>query len=49
LSEGATVDGNGAVAWDGREGDSRMVASGIYFCRVKAGGFAQTRKIVLLD
>ncbi|RJR26421.1 MAG: T9SS C-terminal target domain-containing protein [Candidatus Latescibacterota bacterium] len=34
------------AVWDGKDGAGRGVASGIYFCRIKAGKMTQTRKIV---
>lgn len=37
-----------AQAWDGRDNGGRPAASGVYFCRLTAPGFAQTRKMVLL-
>ncbi|MBN2072171.1 MAG: right-handed parallel beta-helix repeat-containing protein [Candidatus Krumholzibacteriota bacterium] len=36
------------TAWDGKDGAKRSVTSGVYFCRIKAGKFRQTRKIVYL-
>jgi hypothetical protein len=36
------------VKWDGRDGASQNLKSGIYLCRLKIGGFAQTRKVVLV-
>ena len=36
------------VVWDGRNAFGRSVSSGIYFCRLKAGTRASTRKMVLL-
>lgn len=40
--------GSYAVTWDGRDDRGREVASGLYFCRLKAGGFAKTIKMVLV-
>jgi hypothetical protein len=36
------------VAWDGRDESGRVVASGTYFCRMTAGAYSDTKKIVLL-
>jgi hypothetical protein len=40
--------GHYVAAWDGRDGSGRAVSSGMYFCRLDAGTFTQTRKLVLL-
>ena len=40
--------GNYTVNWDGRNKIGRQVASGVYFYRLGAGDFIQTRKMVLL-
>jgi len=47
------VDGNQRVGshtifWDGRDGDGKEVASGLYFCQLKAGDFDNTIKMVLV-
>jgi len=36
-----------AVIWDGKDEAGVMVPSGIYFYRLQAGGFEQTRKLVV--
>lgn len=35
------------VSWDGRDGDGREVASGVYFYRLKAGSAEERRKLVI--
>jgi hypothetical protein len=40
--------GSHRVTWDGRDASRQPVATGVYFCRMQAGSFVQTRKMVLL-
>ncbi len=40
--------GTHAVSWDGADEQNSPVANGIYLYRMQAGGFVQTRKMVLL-
>jgi hypothetical protein len=42
------VDGEQSAGWHELRFDGAFFASGIYFCRLHAGSFAQTRKLVLL-
>jgi len=40
--------GRYSILWNGTDRSGRGVASGVYFCRIKAGKYAQTRKILYL-
>lgn len=42
------ASGSHTATWDGRDGNSRDVASGIYFFRIQVGNASQVRKMVLL-
>jgi uncharacterized protein YvpB len=48
LARGWLPPGSHAVAWDGRDDRGRWLASGIYLCRLQAGGQLLSRKMVLL-
>ena len=48
LVSGSKPAGEHRVAWDGRDAQRQPVASGVYFCRLAAEGFVQTKKMVLL-
>jgi C1A family cysteine protease len=37
-----------SAVWDGRDASGSHVASGLYFCRLKAAGFSETIKMVLV-
>ncbi len=41
-------EGSYQVQWDGADNFGRRVSSGVYFYRIKAGDFSQTRKMVIL-
>ena len=47
LFEGSRPAGNYTELWDGRDSRGGAVASGIYFYRLQAGEFTETRKMVL--
>ncbi|MFH0952630.1 MAG: FlgD immunoglobulin-like domain containing protein, partial [Patescibacteria group bacterium] len=48
LSSGTKEAGDYKVQWRGTNQQGESVASGVYFCRLQTGGFAQTRKLILL-
>lgn len=47
LVDGVQTPGTKSVRWDGTNDDGQVVASGVYFYRLQAPGFAATRKFVL--
>jgi len=40
--------GNNSVVWDGSDESGRLVASGLYIYRIKAGGFISTKTMLLV-
>jgi|GEM_PF-4439449 len=48
LVDGEMAAGSYKVAWEGTDGRSRRVSPGIYFVRMEAGGFRQTRSVTLV-
>jgi len=40
--------GQHRASWDGRDARGHRVGSGIYFCRLEAGDFTRTRRMVML-
>jgi hypothetical protein len=48
LASGVHPAGSHAIEWDGRNQRGAQVSSGVYFYRLVAGSFAETRKMVLL-
>jgi hypothetical protein len=40
--------GTHTATWDGKDDFGRSAASGVYFYRLEAGRFVQTRKLVLV-
>jgi poly-gamma-glutamate capsule biosynthesis protein CapA/YwtB (metallophosphatase superfamily) len=49
LVHGIQVCGPQAITWDRRDNQGRRLGSGAYFCRLRAGRYEQSRKLVLSD
>ena len=45
---GSYVETTKAVYWDGKDSNGQNVASGVYFYTLRADGFSQTRRLVVL-
>jgi hypothetical protein len=43
-----TPAGHHEVVWKGRDQAGRVVAAGVYFYRLDAGGYSETRKMILV-
>jgi len=48
LVDGERPAGSYRAAWDGRDGDGRSVAAGVYFYRLRAAGEQASRKVAML-
>ena len=48
LVSGHRAAGTWSVQWNGEDGEGQRVASGVYFYRMRAGEFVETKKMVLL-
>jgi hypothetical protein len=48
LCDGMRGAGEHEVSWDGRNEIRQDAGSGVYFCRMEAGSFSESRKLVLL-
>jgi hypothetical protein len=48
LVRGLQEAGTQVLQWDGRDGQGRELASGVYLCRLQAGAQVETRKLLLL-
>jgi hypothetical protein len=49
LVEGQRAAGYHSAPWDLRNDGGRPIAPGVYFCRMEAGSFRDTKKVVLLE
>ncbi len=45
----AAESGAYEIQWDGRADNGRRVSPGLYFYRVSAGGFSETRKLMVIE
>lgn len=48
LADGPQTAGWHSARWDGRDLHGRQSPSGVYFCRVEAGGRVEVKKLVLM-
>jgi len=48
IADGVYPAGPTRIEWDGTDAGGRAVASGVYFCRLRAGETTRTRKMVLV-
>ena len=48
LFDGRKLAGLNEVQWDGRDETGMEVSSGVYICRLKAGDFIQSKKMLLI-
>jgi subtilisin family serine protease len=48
LVDGMLPGGSNEVTWDGRDSKGNNVGSGVYFCRLVAGGQTKSRKMIVL-
>ncbi|RLC45984.1 MAG: hypothetical protein DRI23_12890, partial [Candidatus Cloacimonadota bacterium] len=40
--------GNYTAEWNGKDGNGNPVSSGVYFYKMKAGSYQQTKKMILM-
>lgn len=48
LARGEKGAGYHEVTWDGRDSFGRTTPNGVYFCRLSAGNFSKTKKLIFL-
>lgn len=49
LVDGSRSPGRYTVSWNGTDNEGKRVASGVYFCRLAAGEFTESRKMMLIQ
>jgi hypothetical protein len=49
IVDGPHAMGKYTVRWDGKDEMGRQVSSGVYYCRMTAGRFVETRKMVFIE
>lgn len=49
LVQGPRQAGTHAVRWNARDEQNQALGNGVYLCRLRAGSFSQTRKLLLLQ
>jgi len=48
LVNGIVDEGSHSVSWNGRDNNNRPVASGVYFFKMKAGKYTNTKKMIMM-
>ncbi len=48
LKQSAMLPGPQSMLWDGTDGDGQQVPAGVYTCRMKAGNYAGSLKMILI-
>ena len=48
LVQNQQVPGHHSIIWDSRDNIGNFVCSGVYFYKIQAGSFLQTRKMILI-
>ena len=48
MMAGKYVGASRAIRWDSKTESGERMASGTYFCQIEAGGYTDTRKMMIL-
>jgi hypothetical protein len=48
LADGSYGAGDHSLIWNATDEAGRPLASGVYFCRLEAGGISDMKKVILL-